>query len=976
MVRPVVESRALPWTDPRDVAALAFAVPLAVPGSAIPAQALRLTGDAYETCTGPPEELADFLVARRVIVADREAEERLAGVLARGARVVHLEGLAALLFPGRPRVAPVSTPEELLAATSALVERFLERPWEALALFAHAVESLHEGELSFAAALCEHPSRWLARTPLADGGLSRAHGAYASLEDALDEAEPAWTRAARARPAELLLRADDPVTLDASDRAAIDRLFAEHLPALLGTAERPSYRPGQHAVAARIARSFGERELLLVHAPTGTGKTLAYLVPTMLWAYRNGVRVGVATFTRALQSQAMERDVPLAREALAALGVPREEDRGVRVSVLKGRSNYLCWRALVQSLPPPEADLTDLLAWLALALFGLEDRDGDLDRFAGTPPLGTLERGAWREAVQRALRLVRAEPGCCTRDAERKTCGAEAARERAERSHVVLTNHAFALSRPEFFRHVVFDECEHLHAVAHDAFSHAISLRSLRDLLARLHRRSSGGGERALGRIAGLAIAGSALWAEASAAIGAHEDASRALASLADELVVFARWREEHLAAAPDESEATEDASRGPAAHALFRAYVESGAGAGLDGAHAALVAGLDGLALGCQRLVEELDRSPAHAAPRLRRSFDVLRRELLEALESVRAWIPRMDDGTARFGRAVFHDLERTSTGEFLLVARVLLPHEFLGRSTYPDLAGAVFLSATTWLRGGFETAALYLGLARAAAPDDDEEREPSRLETFRAEDPFDYSRVHVLVPKDAPSVKDKAAFLGYAAGFVTELAARTRGRMLVLFTNAEDLAAVARESSPALAAERLTFFWQGMEQNTKEELAELFRGSPDSVLFGLDTFWFGTDFPGRTLEVLVLVRLPYGVPDRYHEAQCAAIGTAEQRRAIYLPRALAKFRQGFGRLMRRESDHGCVFVLDRRILDPRHRAFLRELPLARATPAGSSDEPEGATPESERLARLVTLDTERAFDAALCHLESRREG
>ena len=71
------------------------------------------------------------------------------------------------------------------------------------------------------------------------------------------------------------------------------------------------------------------------------------------------------------------------------------------------------------------------------------------------------------------------------------------------------------------------------------------------------------------------------------------------------------------------------------------------------------------------------------------------------------------------------------------------------------------------------------------------------------------------------------------------------------------------------------------------------------------------------------------YGVPDHYYHAQCAALGPSEQRRSIYMPRALAKFRQGFGRLMRKESDRGCVFVLDKRILDPRHRIFLRELPL-----------------------------------------------
>ena len=111
----------------------------------------------------------------------------------------------------------------------------------------------------------------------------------------------------------------------------------------------------------------------------------------------------------------------------------------------------------------------------------------------------------------------------------------------------------------------------------------------------------------------------------------------------------------------------------------------------------------------------------------------------------------------------------------------------------------------------------------------------------------------------------------------------------------------------------------WFAKLREGKEELGGMFRTRVESVLLGLDAFWYGADFPGPTLEYLVLARLPYGVPDRYHHAQCAAIGAPEQRRTIYLPRAMAKFRQGFGRLMRKESDRGCVFVLDKRVVDPR---------------------------------------------------------
>jgi ATP-dependent DNA helicase DinG len=157
-------------------------------------------------------------------------------------------------------------------------------------------------------------------------------------------------------------------------------------------------------------------------------------------------------------------------------------------------------------------------------------------------------------------------------------------------------------------------------------------------------------------------------------------------------------------------------------------------------------------------------------------------------------------------------------------------------------------------------------------------------------------------------------------------------------------------------------------MPGTTKEELGRRFRTRVDSVLLGLDAFWHGADFPGPTLEYLVIVRLPFGVPDRFHRAQCAAMGPGEQRRSIYLPRALARFRQGFGRLMRTETDRGCAFVLDRRVLDPRHRVFLGELPL-RETEALLDAAPELAS------ARLLVSDTDDCIGEGLAHMGMRAE-
>ena len=128
-----------------------------------------------------------------------------------------------------------------------------------------------------------------------------------------------------------------------------------------------------------------------------------------------------------------------------------------------------------------------------------------------------------------------------------------------------------------------------------------------------------------------------------------------------------------------------------------------------------------------------------------------------------------------------------------------------------------------------------------------------------------------------------------------------------------------------------------------------------------GVDTFWYGADFPGPTLEHLVITKLPFGVPDRYHHAQCAALTQKEQRRKIYMPRALSKFRQGFGRLMRRESDRGVVHILDPRFLDPRNRSFQRELPLHNDF---TDSDPKG-------LARFVRGDSDRCLRESLSHME-----
>jgi len=824
--------------------------------------------------------------------------------------------------------------------------------------------------IALALALYAFPERWAPDTGAPRPLATPVHRLETELRDPLDDLRPEWTRRARqwATAPSLPPRLEDPTPFPDEDHALLDCIFETHLPGLFGQAGGHSnpgeYRASQHQAATEVARTLGCEELLAVHAPTGTGKTLAYLVPALLWARRHGVRVGVATYTRSLQSQAMEHEVPRALSALALAGVTE----GFRVSILKGRANYLCWRALCSWTPEADDAPEAWLAWTNLVVFSQTDADGDLDRFQRRAPVRVHSSGSYQDQVREGLRRVAAQSGCCTHRDDRATCGAENARRRSERSHVVLTNHSFALARQEFFKHIVFDECEHLHEVAHNAWSHSMSLRKSRDMLDRIgdtsgisrpgvrsrkprKRGRKRGASTPLERLRRELIPGTAFHETLDRAREELQLTARALEDLEEEVRELDEWR---TRARRERGERE--------THTLLRDYMNLPEALPLIDARRRFGAGCSDLDATLSEIAERVDSAPIRSARSVRRSMDLARADLTSLSNEIQAWLP-LSDGRPSYRPETFYDVETDTRGRRSLVARVLLPAEYLGRNYYPGLKSAIFISATTWLQSGFDSALAYLGLDRAAAPDPDEQRDGCKVRTFRAPEVFDYGRVLVLIPRDAPSVaRRKEDFLRYTRNFIGWLGERTRGRMLVLFTNAHD----TRETGLALEGffrpRRIPFYYQGMQGAEKEELTERFRARIDSILLGVDTFWYGADFPGATLEYLVLVKLPYGVPDLYHHAQCSALGQSEQRKRIYQPRALAKFRQGFGRLLRTTRDRGCVFVLDDRILDPRHRSFLRELPLTSPGPFGKGGH--------ETTARLARGDTDMCARQAFEHM------
>ena len=154
--------------------------------------------------------------------------------------------------------------------------------------------------------------------------------------------------------------------------------------------------------------------------------------------------------------------------------------------------------------------------------------------------------------------------------------------------------------------------------------------------------------------------------------------------------------------------------------------------------------------------------------------------------------------------------------------------------------------------------------------------------------------------------------------------------GRSFVLFTAYSLLRRIHGELSPALSARGYQVLRQG--ETTRHNLLQKFSQDPTSILFATDSFWEGVDVPGRSLEQVIIARLPFRVPtEPVLEARAEAITKAggDPFMEYTVPQAVIRFRQGFGRLIRQRTDRGVVLILDSRVVRRGYgRLFLRSLP------------------------------------------------
>ena len=608
---------------------------------------------------------------------------------------------------------------------------------------------------------------------------------------------------------------------------------------LSGCIEEFEHRPEQIAMAEAVGRAFDNEHHLIVEAGTGTGKSLAYLIPAILWAVKYNKKVVVSTYTKTLQEQLLYHDIPLLHEKLK---IP------FRYALCLGNENYLSLRRLKRASQAglftraeEDEQMEAIFGWAGETLNGTK---GDLP-FEPLPAV-------WED-------VGRQKDLCLGKNCETySTCFYFKERKRWFGAHLLIVNHHLFFANvanngavlPRFDA-VIFDEAQNIEESATSFLGLEISNSNLFYFLDRLyHSRTRKG---MLSRIE-------------------HDYAThlRNQVGVVRQAVdgFFKKFFEEY---------GKKDR--------LLRLYKPIAINNLIYSPMKELYEGLKNFEGMVQ--VEEDRIEITAAANRCMEFNNTIPAFLNQHLDGYVYWLEITEK--KRFSRIVLHGVPVNAAEE-------------LQEQVFSKIDRVVLTSATLTTNKGFDFIQKRIGF---------EPYEQSILDS-----PFDYPRQALLyVAGDLPEPSDEIEkYASAMANRCSELVEISKGRAFILFTSYALMHQVF---------DRLKYLsdkWPLLKQGEMPtgQMIRRFKETP-SIIFGTNSFWQGVDVPGDALKNVIITKLPFDVPtEPLTEARIEDL----RRRSIdpfshyQIPRAIIQMKQGFGRLIRKQSDTGVISILDSRII------------------------------------------------------------
>jgi predicted DnaQ family exonuclease/DinG family helicase len=625
-------------------------------------------------------------------------------------------------------------------------------------------------------------------------------------------------------------------------------------------------RPSQTDMAACVAEALSQSTTLVAEAGTGTGKSLAYLVPAALFAVKNECRVLVSTHTRNLQDQLISKDLPVVKKLAGG---------DFRFSVLKGRANYLCQQRFRRLLAGELGDFSyrERMGMLPLVRWAQETETGDIE-----------EQNQFNvKWFGRVWRMICAESHSCggRSCAQYHNCYLQLARQRALGSHIVVINHALFFSElcaeSSFLGPlgpIVFDEAHHLEACGHR------------------HLRTEIDSNRLASFLEIAANLGKEIKKRESLAGISEPEYKGMIKRLRRQVKLF---QEQCLAWANDATHATAEFQTEYTAEA----FAQNAASLGFAGV-------LSDIQDILHRFSQAAESDCKGDAGR-ERLFVAEIVSLSEATSQLKADCRYLT--MAATDDHVFWCEGNSAKGWIKLCGVTLDVGSVLASVWERNEAGRVFTSATLSVSGSMEYFMRKTGITGTPA-----EAASVRCEIFTS--PFSASQAIRGGIRQAPAL-DSPLYPKYVADAVSALLGAFDKNILVLFTANAMLAAVYDLLKRQTSDGGYTILAQGFSGNRAAVLEE-FKNTQRAVLLGADSFWEGIDVPGKACEIVMIPRLPFPVPTHpLTKALCRKVERekGESFISFSVPEAIIRFRQGTGRLIRTRDDRGALIVLDNRI-------------------------------------------------------------
>jgi len=659
------------------------------------------------------------------------------------------------------------------------------------------------------------------------------------------------------------------------------------------------FREAQQDMAYEVMSSFEQNKHLMVEAGTGTGKSLAYLIPSIYWANKQNEQVVIATHTINLQEQLFQRDIPLLKEIL-----PFEFD----ATILKGRNNYLCLRKFEQLFHEYQQvenkeqllNIAQMLTWVTVT------NTGDIEEIN----LNSSGYEIWNQ--------VKSDPDTClNRNCPWfKACFYHRARQKAQNSDIIITNHSLLLTDLKAdhrilpaYQRLIVDEAHQFHEVAIKHLGMELNQYQLFSMLQFFYKDAKNGflvkvmnelfqtqdpdkftiANKIQNHIIPIISKVDAnvqhyftLLGEFVAKKVRQQEPERKVLRIVDDTKQLDEWK--------------------AIQHQAENVFIEMTEWANLmEETH---------------RKMKELELEESMVL-----EYGGQTKEIKDMLYTF-SELNNCSDPNMVYWVESEHRGKRYVS---YLFASPIEIGPYIKEFLFDKKDTIVLTSATLSVNENFNFIRHEFGFSK----------DNTELNTLQLDSPFDYKKQSlVFIPKDIPNIQDVSedVYIDDLSKKIAEMAITLNGKMLVLFTSYRMLTKTHSLLNKILLPFNIKVLGHGVDSNSRSKLTKRFMNNQASILLGTNSFWEGVDIPGEALSALVIVRLPFTPPNNpINEAKTERLKKQGKNpfMEMSVPQAVIRFKQGFGRLIRTQRDKGIVVIFDRRVVESRYgKAFIRSLP------------------------------------------------